>query len=80
MSDPQPRVATRPQRGRSRLIVVAVLAVLLLIFIFSNTASVKLSFVFIDFSMPVWLLTILLLAIGVVAGLLVGAYARKSKR
>ncbi len=80
MTEPQPRVATRPKRGNSRLIVVAVLAVLLVVFIFSNTTSVKLDFLFVHFSMPVWLLTILLLAIGVVAGLLIGAYARKPKQ
>ena len=76
----EPRVASRSQRDRSRLIIVGVLAVLLIIFIVGNRASVKLSFIFIDFSMPVWLLTILLLAIGLVARSAHRGVRRKSRR
>ena len=84
MTEPQPQVqprAARPQqRGTGRLIILAVIAVLLIVFILQNTVSVRLSFLFIDFSMPAWLLVIIVLFIGVVAGLLIGAYARKPRR
>ena len=81
---PQPHVQPRParprERGTGRLIILAVLAVLLIIFILQNTVSVRLSYLFVDFSMPAWLLVIIVLFIGVISGLLIGAYARKPRR
>jgi uncharacterized integral membrane protein len=76
----QPRAARPQQRGTGRLVILAVIAVLLIIFILQNTVSVRLNFLFIDFSMPAWLLVVLTLFIGVIAGLLIGAYARKPHR
>ena len=78
----QPQVQMqRPQRkGRGRLIVVGVIAVVVLVFILQNGADTQMNFLWFDFTWPAWLVIILSLVIGVIAGLLIGAYARRSKR
>jgi uncharacterized integral membrane protein len=80
----QPEVQARyhkpSRRGRGRLIVVAVIALVALVFILQNGADVKLTFLWFDFAWPAWLVVILTLIIGVIAGLLIGAYARRPKK
>jgi uncharacterized integral membrane protein len=78
----QPQVQMqRPQRkARGRLIVVGVIAVVVLVFILQNGADTQMNFLWFDFTWPAWLVIILSLVIGVIAGLLIGAYARRSKR
>lgn len=77
---PQVQVRRPRRRGYGRLIVVAVIAVVILVFILQNGAGVRLSFLWFDFTWPAWLVIILSLVLGVVAGLLIGAYARRPKR
>jgi uncharacterized integral membrane protein len=68
------------KRGRGRLIIVAVLAVIAAVFILQNGADTQMSFLWFEFTWPAWLVIILTLVIGVIAGLLIGAYARRPKR
>jgi uncharacterized integral membrane protein len=68
------------KRGRGRLIIVGVIAVLVLVFILQNGADTQLNFLWFDFTWPAWLVVILALVLGVVAGLLIGAYARRPKK
>jgi len=68
------------KRGRGRLIIVAVIAVILLVFVLQNGADTQLNFLWFDFTWPAWLVIILTLVLGVVAGLLIGAYARRPKK
>ncbi len=82
MEDEQPQVQVQrgPRRGYGRLIVVAVIAALLAVFIVQNGADTQLTFLWFDFTWPAWLVILLVLVVGVVAGLLIGAYARRSRR
>jgi len=41
---------------------------------------VKMNFLWLHFTWPAWLIIVLSLVIGVVAGLLIGAYARRPKK
>jgi uncharacterized integral membrane protein len=68
------------KKGRGRLIVVAVIAVVALVFILQNGADTQLNFLWFDFTWPAWLVVILTLVLGVIAGLLIGAYARRPKK
>lgn len=77
---PQVQVQRRPRKGRGRLIVVGVIAVLIIVLILQNGADTRLSFLWMDFTWPAWLVILLTLAIGVVAGLLIGAYARRPRK
>lgn len=77
---PEVRRQRPAPRGRGRLVVVAVIAVLVAVFILQNGADTQLNFLWFDFTWPAWLVILLTLAIGVVAGLLIGAYARRPKR
>ncbi|HOT24645.1 MAG TPA: LapA family protein [Thermoleophilia bacterium] len=77
---PQIQVQRAPRGGRGRLIVVAVLAVIVAIFIAQNRVGVKMNFLWLHFTWPAWLIIVLSLVIGVVAGLLIGAYARRPKK
>ncbi len=70
----------RPSRGRGRLVVVAVIAVLVVVFILQNGADTQLNYLWFDFTWPAWLVILLTLVVGVIAGLLVGAYARRPRK
>lgn len=78
----QPHVQVRRprRRGLGRLIVLAVIAVVVLLFILQNGADTQLNFLWFDFTWPAWLVLILTLVLGVIAGLLIGAYARRPKK
>jgi len=79
-AQPQVRAQRPTRRGRGRLIVVALLAVIVVVFILQNGADTQLSFLWFDFTWPAWLVILLTLVIGVLAGLLIGAYARRPKK
>jgi uncharacterized integral membrane protein len=68
------------RKGRGRLIIVGVIAVVLLVFILQNGADTQLNFLWFEFSWPAWLVVVLTLVLGVIAGLLIGAYARRPKK
>jgi uncharacterized integral membrane protein len=80
VEQPQVQMQRAPKKGRGRLIVVGVIAVLVLIFILQNGADTQLNYLWFDFTWPAWLLIVLSLIVGVIAGLLIGAYARHSRR
>lgn len=79
-AEPQPRYHQPSKKGRGRLIVVAVLAVIAVVFILQNGADTQMSFLWFEFTWPAWLVIMLTLVIGVIAGLLIGAYARRPKK
>lgn len=57
--------------GRSvsmRLVVTVVLAALAIVFVFQNSTSGRIRFLFWDFSMPAWIWLLVVLAVGVVIG------------
>jgi len=60
--------------------VLAVVVVISLVFILQNGADTRLTFLWLDFTWPAWLVVLLTLVLGVIAGLLIGAYARRPKR
>lgn len=55
-----------------RAIAGLVIAAACLVFVFSNTQEVQLRFMWVEISAPGWLLLALLLALGVLAGFLIG--------
>ena len=77
---PQGHYHKPSKKGRGRLIVVAVIAVIAIVFILQNGAATEMSFLWFEFTWPAWLVIILTLVIGVIAGLLIGAYARRPKK
>jgi uncharacterized integral membrane protein len=50
------------------LVVWGVIAVLLLVFVANNTQSIELSIAFTEVSMPLWLLVVIIFALGLAAG------------
>jgi lipopolysaccharide assembly protein A len=56
----------------ARRIIGILLAVVALIFVFSNTGEVNLKFLWLDVSAPGWLMLLLLLLIGVLIGFVLG--------
>lgn len=55
----------------SKQITGIIIGILALIFVFSNTGEVTLSFLFLEITTPGWVMLLLLLAAGFVAGFLV---------
>jgi lipopolysaccharide assembly protein A len=55
-----------------RAIVGIVIAVVCLVFVFSNTGEATLSFLWIDITAAGWIFLFLLLALGFIAGFLIG--------
>ena len=62
-----------------RAIVGIVIAVVCLIFVFSNTGEATLSFLWIDITAAGWIFLFLLLALGFLAGFLIGRNRYKKK-
>jgi uncharacterized integral membrane protein len=78
--EPEAHYHKPSKKGRGRLIIVAVIAVIAIVFILQNGADTQMNFLWFEFTWPAWLVIILTLVIGVIAGLLIGAYARRPKR
>jgi uncharacterized integral membrane protein len=86
MSSTQDRPQVQMQRrdekqGYGKLIVAGVVAVILLLFIFSNTGKWEVSFLFFGpWRAPAWLMLIIILVIGFLLGLMTGALLRRRKK
>lgn len=65
--------------SKPRIITLAIAAIVLLILVFQNTASVDTRILFVTVSMPRALLLVVTAGIGFVAGLLVAAKGRGKK-
>jgi uncharacterized integral membrane protein len=79
--DQQPRPdpdAAGGFRPSPRQVVMAVIAVLLLVFIFSNTENTEISFLFTTVSMPLWLVLLVTTLLGMAIGATLGV--RRTKR
>ena len=71
----------KPDRqGYGKLIAVAVVGVLILIFVLQNTQDLKFKFLFWDFTWPAWLMLVITLIIGFAIGFLVSALLRRRKK
>lgn len=84
-STPPVNVRTKGRTGLSsatiaKLVAIGVVALLILIFILQNTESVQLTFLFWDFGFPLWLLFVLTLVGGVLAGMAVLAVLQRRRR
>ncbi|MFA4964735.1 MAG: LapA family protein [Thermoleophilia bacterium] len=66
--------------GWGKLIVLVVLFVVLLIYIVQNGQDVPVDFLVWSFTWPAWLLFILMLGIGFLAGLATGAVLRRRRK
>jgi uncharacterized integral membrane protein len=56
----------------SRLIVGGVVLVILLIFVFQNTYETELTFLFFDFTAPLWLMLAITVVVSLAIGFLLG--------
>lgn len=65
---------------RVRTVVAVVLALLALTFVFQNTESKDVRFLFWSTSMPAWIWLLVVFAAGVVAGLLLPRFRRRARR
>jgi LPXTG-motif cell wall-anchored protein len=61
----------------SRLIVGGIVLVALLIFVFQNTDETPLTFLFFDFTAPLWLMLAITVAISLGIGFLLGRRRRR---
>jgi uncharacterized integral membrane protein len=67
-------------QGVGRLIAVGVIAVLLIIFIVSNRVPWKISFWFLHFTWPAWVVLIVVLVVGFLIGSVLAALLRRRKK
>jgi len=67
-------------QGYGKLIVAAVVAIIILIFVIQNTQDWKFKFLFWDFTWPAWLMLVITLIIGFAIGFLVSALLRRRKK
>jgi uncharacterized integral membrane protein len=76
MSENSKSVAKGGMRITWRGIVLIIIAVLLLVFAVQNLESAPVSFLGVDFSVPVWLLVVVTFALGMLLGGVVRGAAR----
>lgn len=62
-----------------RLGVIGVIVIFVLVFVFENTGRVSLSFVSAEFTAPAWLMLLIVLLIGVIAGFFLGRRSKRSR-
>lgn len=71
---------TTSRRGVSaRMIGAAILAIIAIIFVFQNSASGRIHFLFWNFSMPAWIWLLIVLVVGVVIGSMFPWFRPKKK-
>jgi uncharacterized integral membrane protein len=69
------------QQGYGKLIVAGVIAVILLMFVFSNGETWQVKFLFLGpWGLPAWLMLIIILVIGFLLGLVTSALLRRRKK
>jgi uncharacterized integral membrane protein len=77
---PTPQPNAKPSPITPRRVVIALLVVAAVIFIVQNTSETDVSWLFLGFSAPLWLLTVVLLGVGFVVGWLVGRPSRSDRK
>jgi uncharacterized integral membrane protein len=80
LAKPAGHDAAKSKRDQTRLIVGAVLAVIVLIFVLSNTQKVKVHWIVGTTRTPVILALVVTLLIGIIIGAVGARYERRSKR
>lgn len=73
------RTKTAEDGINPKLIVGGVLVVLALIFIFQNTGSKTVSFLWLDITMPAWIWMLVLFVVGVAVGSVFPWFRRRNK-
>ena len=56
------------QRNTAGLVIWAVIAVVMLLFVFNNSGDTVVSMAFVEFTMPLWALMLLTFALGLIGG------------
>lgn len=82
MANPRPNSASAdtPSPITPRRVVAAILVAAAVAFIVQNTNTIEVTWLFFGFSAPLWLLTVVLLAVGFVVGWFVGRPARRDRK
>ena len=62
------RDGERVQRNTAGLVIWAVIAVVMLLFVFNNAQDTVVSMAFVEFTMPLWALMLLTFALGLIGG------------
>ena len=62
------REGERVQRNTAGLVIWAVIAVVMLLFVFNNAQDTVVSMAFVEFTMPLWALMLLTFALGLIGG------------
>lgn len=84
MADETPTTPNRPDRVvreegvKPRQVLAIVLGVLALVLVFQNNEDVAVQLLFVQVTAPLWIVTLLLLAVGVLIGWLLSS--RRAKR
>lgn len=77
---PTPPSGDRPSPITPRRVIIALLVAAAVAFVVQNTNTIDVSWLFFGFSAPLWLLTVILLAVGFVVGWFVGRPSRRDRR
>ena len=77
---PNPAGADKPSPITPRRVVAVLLMAAAVAFVVQNTNSIEVSWLFFGFSAPLWLLTLILLAVGFVIGWFVGRPDRRDRK
>lgn len=77
---PTPQQGGKPSPITPRRVVVILLVAAAAAFVLQNTSSIEVSWLFLGFSAPLWLLTLILLAAGFVIGWFVGRPSRRDRK
>lgn len=62
------RDGEKVQRNTAGLVIWAVIAVVMLLFVFNNSGDTEVSMAFVEFTMPLWALMLLTFALGLIGG------------
>lgn len=79
-SRPSPQPSAKPSPITPRRVLVVLLLAAVVAFVVQNTSAIELSWLFFGFSAPLWLLAVILLAVGFVIGWFVGRPSRRERR
>lgn len=77
---PSNQRSDKPSPVTPRRVIAALLAAAAVAFVVQNTNAIDVSWLVFGFSAPLWLLTVILLAVGFVIGWFVGRPNRRDRR
>lgn len=82
MANPRPNEqgGNKPSPITPRRVLIVLLIAAAAAFVIQNTQSIEVSWLFLGFSAPLWLLTLILLALGFVIGWFIGRPSRRDRK